>query len=292
MEIIRFGQERARPISVFGSNFEMARVHAAGGELFVGAMYIPAGGLVGYHPATCSQLFMVVQGSGWVRAGDGKRLPVAAGDAALWQKGEKHEAGSDDGMNVIVVEYEIPAEIHRFPSGGETWSVSLAHGDEREREALDQLERLLQTYDLGKWAFTRRVHIESGTIPHSHPVLTLNTRHLDRDDLALATFLHEQIHWFEVARREASAKAIAELKERYPSVPADHPEGCGSEASTYLHLIICPLEMRAVREVLGLRAADEVLDFWIGDHYKWVYRKVKEEGPVIEAILERHGLLL
>ncbi|MFZ5824564.1 MAG: hypothetical protein ACOY94_09575 [Bacillota bacterium] len=292
MQIIRFGPEQARPVVRYGSDFHMARVHTVGGEIFVGAMYIPAGGLVGYHPATCPQLFMVVQGSGWVRAGLGERVEVSAGSAALWEKGEKHEAGSETGMNVIVLEYEIPAEIHRFPAEGQTWTVSLARGDERERQALDQLARLLQDYDLAKWAFTRRVHIERGTIPHSHPVLTLNTRHLDRDDLALSTFLHEQVHWFEVERRGQADAAIAELKQRYPEVPVDHPEGAGSEESTYLHLIICPLEVRAVREVLGATAARRVLDYWAGDHYKWVYQTVQRDGPALEALLERHGLLL
>lgn len=294
MEMIRFGPEKSRQIGRYGSNFQMTPVHAEPGAFFVGAMYIPAGGLVGYHPATCPQLFMVVSGSGWVRAGDeGERVPVTAGDAALWQKGEKHEAGSDEGMNVVVLEYEIPAEIHRFPVGSDIWTVSLAKGDEREREALDQLERLLQSYDLTKWSFTRRVHIEAGVIPHSHPVLTLNTRHLDREDLALATFLHEQIHWFELDRRRtATAAAIDELKQRYPDAPTAHPEGSGDEFSTYLHLIICPLEIRALEEVLGYEAAAKVLDFWAGDHYRWVYRTVREERPALEAILEKHGLLL
>ena len=168
----------------------------------------------------------------------------------------------------------------------------LARGDERERQALDQLERLLQDYDLAKWAFTRRVHIEGGTIPHSHPVLTLNTRHLDRSDLALSTFLHEQIHWYATGQREAVAAAVAELRRRYPEVPADHPEGAGSEESTYLHLIICPLEVRAVREVLGPAAARRVLDYWAGDHYMWVYQAVQRDGPALEGLLERHGLLL
>lgn len=293
MERLRFGPETGRQIERFGSNFRMAPIHRMGTELAVGAMHIPPGGLVGYHPAVCDQLFLVVAGSGWVRTGEeGERVPVTAGDGIHWRQGEGHEAGSAEGMSVIVVEYEIPAETYRFNVAGEVWTISLSSGNPRERRALDQLQQLLQSYDLGKWAFTQRVHIESGTLPHSHPVLTLNTRHLDRDDLALATLLHEQIHWFELAQRDRSAGAIAELRERYPAVPVGGLEAAESEASTYLHLIICPLEIRAVREVLGAEAAQRVLDFWAEDHYTWIYQKVREEGPALEAILERHGLLL
>jgi hypothetical protein len=42
------------------------------------------------------------------------------------------------------------------------------------------LERLLKQYDLSKWIFTRKVIIDQGEIPHSHPVLTLHTRHLGK----------------------------------------------------------------------------------------------------------------
>jgi hypothetical protein len=38
--------------------------------------------------------------------------------------------------------------------------------------------------------------IKERAIPHSHPVLTLNTRNLDSDDQLLSAFLHEQLHWY------------------------------------------------------------------------------------------------
>lgn len=281
MKMIRFGPERSRQVDLYGSRFEMTPVHAVPGAFFVGAMYIPAGGLVGYHPATSPQLFMVVQGSGWVRAGDdGERQPVTAGDAAFWEEGEMHEAGSDEGMQVIVLEYGLPAEQHRFPVAGECWTVSLARGDEAEREALDQVERLLQTYDLAKWSFTRRIHIERGARPQSHPLLTLNTAYLERPDLALATLLHQQIRWFEQPHRQgASAAAQAELKEHFPGAPAE---------GAYLDLIIATLEARALQEVLGRERSRAVLSAREG----WAYRQAEEQRPAIELILERHGLLL
>jgi quercetin dioxygenase-like cupin family protein len=63
-------------------------------------------GTVGRHPATVEQLFVVVRGSGWVSGGDGVREPISAGEAVLWDPGEEHESGSEEGMTVLVVEAE------------------------------------------------------------------------------------------------------------------------------------------------------------------------------------------
>src|ERR1044071_6136285 len=82
---------------------------------------------------------------------------------------------------------------------GQTWGAEAVHirlqiGTPLEERARDQLRRLLRTYDLHKWLFLRDILIQSGVIPHSHPVLTLNTRYLDED--TAQPFVHEQLHWF------------------------------------------------------------------------------------------------
>ena len=97
--------------------------------------------------------------------------------------------------------------------------IELAAGSRLEREGHDQLRRILATYDLSPW-MTRRMGIQSRAIPHSHPVLTLNTRYLDNDTLQAAR----------------------------------------DENSTYLHLLVCTLELDAVSEqiraVLRARGLD------------------------------------
>jgi quercetin dioxygenase-like cupin family protein len=65
------------------------------------------GGVVGRHPAGPHQLFAVVSGSGWVSGADGVREPVSSGDIVVWEPGEEHESGSDEGMRALVVEAEI-----------------------------------------------------------------------------------------------------------------------------------------------------------------------------------------
>jgi hypothetical protein len=54
--------------------------------------------------------------------------------------------------------------------------ITLALGTAAEAEKLEELQGLLKQYDLGDWVWTRRVVIEGGAIPHSYPVLTLNTK--------------------------------------------------------------------------------------------------------------------
>ncbi|MCA1670083.1 MAG: cupin [Thermomicrobia bacterium] len=74
------------------------------GAIQVGCMHIPAGGSVGYHQATVPQLFLVMAGNGWVRGEEETRRPVHSFQAAFWQAGEWHEAGSEMGMTAVVIE--------------------------------------------------------------------------------------------------------------------------------------------------------------------------------------------
>lgn len=66
--------------------------------------HIGPGGFIPRHPAVGPQLFAVVEGTGWVSGGDGRRIPIRAGQAAYWEDGEAHETGTEKGMRAIVVE--------------------------------------------------------------------------------------------------------------------------------------------------------------------------------------------
>jgi hypothetical protein len=180
---------------------------------------------------------------------------------------------------------------------GQTWGaeaidIRLQSGTPLEERGRDQLRRLLRTYDLHKWLFTRDVLLQSGVIPHSHPVLTLNTRYVDDDTAQLATFVHEQLHWFltdHVERANTNA-ALTELRALYPTVPTALPEGAMGERSTYLHLIVCHLELQALTALLGEQSARQQLERWT--HYTWVYRTVLTETERIGELLRRHGVVV
>ncbi len=174
----------------------------------------------------------------------------------------------------------------------ETLEIRLHSGTPLEERGRDQLRRLLHTHDLRKWLFTRDVLIQSGVLPHSHPVLTLNTRYLDDNTAQLATFVHEQIHWFltDHMERAKTDAALTELRALYPTVPTELPTGARGERSTYLHLIVCALELQALTELLGEPGARQQLARWT--HYTWVYRTVLTDTERIGELLRRHSVVV
>lgn len=170
--------------------------------------------------------------------------------------------------------------------------ITLKHNDQREQQTKQQLQRLLSAYDVSDWIFTQKIIIESGfnVIPHSHPVLTLSTRHLKDDELLLSTFVHEQLHWFLVQNPKETEEAYKELRSLFPKVPVGFPEGARNEESTYKHIIVCYLEYQAVKALLGELKAKHVMGFWATDHYTWIYKTVLEREREIGSLVRKHKL--
>ena len=91
-----------RPVTAPGS--VNAAVRRLGTNAHAVVIEVGPGGLVARHPAVGAQLFAVTEGSGWVSGGDGEREQIQAGEAVVWEPGEEHESGSDEGMTALVVE--------------------------------------------------------------------------------------------------------------------------------------------------------------------------------------------
>jgi hypothetical protein len=121
-------------------------------------------------------------------------------------------------------------------------------------------------------------------------VLTLSTRHSQDDSLLLSSFVHEQLHWFLVAREPQVSAAVTELEALFPQVPVGDPEGAESRSSTCVHLLIGWLEWEALTRLVGKEEANRVIVFWAGDHYRWVYRTLLAQRSLIGEIVIRHGL--
>lgn len=164
--------------------------------------------------------------------------------------------------------------------------ISLKNRSDSEAQTKERLEKLLQRHNVSKWVFTRKIIIEDNVIPHSHPVLTLSTR--DDGDKLLATFVHEQIHWFLVENWERTEKAKTELRAAYPKVPVGRPDGARDEDSSYLHLIVNYLEYQAMRELVGDARAKEVFEG--KGYYKWIYRTVLTDTSKLKEVVERNRL--
>jgi hypothetical protein len=171
--------------------------------------------------------------------------------------------------------------------------ISLKHNDDAaELQTKKQLLRLIKSYDVSKWIFTKKIIIDREAIPHSHPILTLHIRHLKDDELLLSTFVHEQIHWFLVKQSEQTEKAKVELKTIFPNAPVGFPEGAQDEDSAYLHLLVCYLEYQADKELFGELKARQIMEFWSEDHYTWIYKQVLSEGRKISGVVRKLKLFI
>lgn len=168
--------------------------------------------------------------------------------------------------------------------------IKLAHGSVGEARTRDQLNRLIQQYPLGPWYFTKSIEIDEKAIPHSHPTLTLHTRHLKDDDLLLSTFVHEQIHWWLEAHRDETTAAENDLRTLFPKLPVGFPDGAQDEQSDYLHLLVNFLEWRSDRQLLGELRARQIMEFWAQDHYRVIYQRVLEHPREVGSIIAKHHL--
>ena len=107
MKVFRFDQEIGQKMGVYDSNFILSRIVMTERPARVGCMYLERGGLIGFHQAAVPQLFLVVQGKGWVRGEENEKRRITQGEAAFWDAGEGHETTTDTGLTAIVIESEV-----------------------------------------------------------------------------------------------------------------------------------------------------------------------------------------
>jgi hypothetical protein len=175
-------------------------------------------------------------------------------------------------------------------------NITAHAGTPGETEGVEQLRRLLEHYDLDRWINTNDVVIQSRVIPHSHPVLTLNTRYVGGGERApddhaqLSVFVHEQGHWYFTAHRDATFAAMEELGRLFPETPSPENGGARDRDSTLLHLMVCMLEYDAMVELVGRDRARELLG--ASEIYPWVYARIlsDEDNARIRAVMATHRL--
>lgn len=156
------------------------------------------------------------------------------------------------------------------------------------------LDSLIDKYQLSNLLFTKHVILDYETnIPHSHPVLTLNTRYKKDEELLLSTFIHEQLHWYLNSKPSALLDtALLQLKQKFPNAPVGYPKGAADIESSYIHLIVNYLEIRILKGLIGELKASQILQYMMNDHYTWIYEQVNKNGFAIYKILNQNGLLL
>jgi hypothetical protein len=166
--------------------------------------------------------------------------------------------------------------------------IAVARGTEREQATKAQLERVLDSYDLARYTFTRQVVVEEGAGNHAFPVLTLNVRSADSSDDLLASYLHEQIHWHIRARDNRQRRAVGELRRMYPGAPVRLPDGAETAYSTYGHLVTCYLEVQALGRLLDRERVAAVIGR--KRHYLWIYRTVLSDAEKLGGLVRANGL--
>lgn len=146
----------------------------------------------------------------------------------------------------------------------------------------NELRQLIAGYHLSGLQWTDRVVAENWAIPHSHPIVTMNTRTAE-DDL-LAAYLHEQLHR-RIDAQPSIVSAADATRQDWPRVPDASVGGAADEHPIREHLILCHLEQQALRAVIGPDRADTVLRRQMTDVvYPWVYAQILPLGPTLDRI--------
>jgi hypothetical protein len=147
--------------------------------------------------------------------------------------------------------------------------------------------------DLARFEYTRHVRIVPASTTHSHPILTLGTRFAESEDHLLATYLHEQMHWYlwrlGGPDHDPVAPFFDELVRRYPKAPTRLPDGARNYEQTYVHLVVCWLELNAASEFIGWDRAAALAETNYG--YRWIYRTVVRDWEALGALYTKHGIL-
>jgi hypothetical protein len=171
--------------------------------------------------------------------------------------------------------------------------IDLSHAEREAGRIAEWLAALRRRHDLSRFEYTRLVRIQPGGPTHSRPILTLGTRFADTEDMLLATYLHEQMHWYLWRIGGPDYDPVApffdELVRRYPQAPTALPEGARNYEQTYLHLVVCWLEMWATTELIGRERAVRVAGAPFG--YRWIYRTVLADRDALGTLYRDHGLL-
>jgi quercetin dioxygenase-like cupin family protein len=105
MKIFRFDRGVGKSIDAYNSSgFVISRILHLFDEAVINCAFLEAKGTIGYHQAAIPQLFLVVQGEGWVRDESSERVSVKTGVTVFWEKGEWHASGTETDMTVIIIE--------------------------------------------------------------------------------------------------------------------------------------------------------------------------------------------
>jgi hypothetical protein len=178
------------------------------------------------------------------------------------------------------------------PSDGFRIDTDLDHAAREAARVRAWLTALRLRHDLTPYEYTRHVQVVPGSATYSHPILTLGTRFTETEDHLLATYLHEQMHWY-LSRlggydHDPIAPFFDELVRRYPRAPIRLPEGARNFEQTYAHIVVNWLELEVASQFIGWERAAELANTHFG--YRWIYRTVVRDREALRELFSQHGI--
>ena len=170
------------------------------------------------------------------------------------------------------------------------YSIDLSMAQASSEKIIECIKTWRERHDIRRFEYTKHLRIAPTEIPHSHPVLTLNTQLYNREEI-LCVYLHEQMHWYAGRLDCAGAESplITELKQRYPQAPTGFPEGANDEYSTYLHLLVNWLEIEAASQLIARKNAEEIARG--KRYYRWMYRTVLSDWRSLEELFRAYDIV-
>jgi hypothetical protein len=104
VEIFRFNRAEKIVRSYDSEGLRATRIATGEGRVRLTCLTVGAGGVIGTHPATEKQLFLVIAGEGWTAGPDGDRVRITAGWGVRWDAGENHTSGTEAGLVALAIE--------------------------------------------------------------------------------------------------------------------------------------------------------------------------------------------
>jgi hypothetical protein len=170
-------------------------------------------------------------------------------------------------------------------------TIDLSHAEQGAIKLRDRLIALRVKYDVTPFEYCKQLCIAPYTVPHSHPVVTLNT-YFPTETGLLATYVHEQMHWYVTwyshAHTEAWLRVFSSLAARYPDPPVGGDQGARDRYSSHLHLIVNWLEIEALSGLIGREPA--IAEARSTFHYRWLYARVLEDWAALGTLYRDNEL--
>ena len=135
-------------------------------------------------------------------------------------------------------------------------------------------------------AFTQEVVIEKGSVPHSHPILTLNTR-VEDERLVLKTLVHEQFHWHAQDHKNYKG-CIGYLKTKYND-DGEHNKSGTYPNSYWEHIIVCFNTRNYLENLLSEEDVEWIYQQW--QPYPTLEKLITDKFEKVKGDLQQFNII-